>query len=53
MTLKLALLIAALLFALILVFIDFEWVTVDGNTHLPGWLGLSLACYFGSLLAPK
>jgi hypothetical protein len=42
LTLKLALLIAAAFCGLALVAIDFSWVDVDGNQHLPGWLGLSL-----------
>jgi hypothetical protein len=53
MTLKLALLVLALGFALVLAAIDFRVWDVDGNQHLPGLLGLSLAAFFGHLLAPN
>ena len=52
MNLKLALLIAALVFALIFVAVDMTWIEIDGNQHLPTWLGLSLMAYYGHLLAP-
>jgi len=52
-TIKLALLIAALIFALALVAIDFRWIEPDGDTHLPAWLGLSLACFYGHLLVRR
>ena len=50
MTLRLTLLLLALGFALVLAAIDFRVWEPDGNQHLPGLLGLSLASYFGSLL---
>lgn len=53
MNLKLALLICALIFALILIVVDLGWIDVEGNAHLFTWLGLSLAAYFGHLLAPN
>lgn len=53
MNLKLALLIAALVFIAIFVAIDMTWITVKGNQHLPTWLGFSLAAFYGHLLAPN
>lgn len=50
MTLRLALLILALGFAVVLAGIDFRVWEPSGDTHLPGLLGLSLGCYFASLL---
>jgi len=44
------LLVAALVLIGVLIAIDMEWLDVKGNTHLPTWLGLSLAAYYGSLL---
>lgn len=52
MNLKLALLIAALIFAGVLILLDLGWIDVEGNAHLPTWLGLSLAAFYGHLLAP-
>lgn len=45
MTLRLALLIAAIFCALVMTAIDLSWIDVEGDTHLPAWLGLSLAFY--------
>jgi hypothetical protein len=45
------LLVAALIFALALASLDIGWPwDVDGNRHLPTWLGLSFACFVGSHL---
>lgn len=53
MTLRLALLILALGFAVVLAAIDFRVWEPSGDTHLPGLLALSLSCYFGSLLVRR
>lgn len=52
MNLKLALLIAALIFAGILVLLNIGWIDVEGDQRLPTWLGLSLMAFYGHLLAP-
>jgi hypothetical protein len=44
------LLVAALVFALIAAAFGFDVFHTDSDPHLVGWVGLSLACYFGSLL---
>lgn len=48
MTLRLFLLIIAAFCGLVLAAIDFSWVDVAGNQHLPGWLGLSLLAGWAS-----
>ena len=52
MTVRQALLIAALFCAVAIVVIDLGWVNPDAP-HLPAWLGLSLASYYGSLLVNR
>lgn len=51
MTLKLALLVAALVVAVVGFLVDFSVIDVEGNQHLAGLVFLCLGCYFGSLLA--
>lgn len=43
-------LLVALVCASALVVLDLNWFGVDGDRHLPTWLGLSLAAYYVSLL---
>lgn len=48
------LLVVALIFALALASLDAGWPwDVDGDRHLPTWLGLSLGAYFASLLVDR
>lgn len=46
---KTVLVVLALICAVVVAFIGFDVVT---NTHVVGWLGASLALFFGSLLVP-
>lgn len=53
MTFRQALIVAAVFCAVAVVAIDLSWVDVDGNQHLPAWVGLSLATFFGSHLVNR